>query len=143
MPQLQNDEQVSDAEVSDVIVGMEPTADDVELVTWAHGAAKKSLEVTQESLRHMVTLTSALLAGSAALLSQGLKFDCSKGTGIFLLFSSLIISLYGSLPEMRKFNVHCPEEISSERERGLRRKTGCLKVASFLMAIAFGMFILA
>jgi hypothetical protein len=124
-------------------VGGEPTAEQLELVAWAREAAGKSMGVAHDGLRHLVTLTTALLAGSAALLGQGQLESPCKGIAVVLLLFSLAVSLFGSLPVMAEFDINCPEEIAAAQKRGLAIKTDCLKIASFLLLLAFSMFLFA
>ena len=80
--------------------------------------------------------------GAAGLLAQGKPFNGCKIIGVALLMTSLAVSLVGSLPVMASIHLTCPEEIKAIRQHGVTIKTNLLKVSSFLLFWAFGMFLL-
>ena len=119
------------------IIGREPTKEELELVAWAEEAVSKSLGTVQEGLRQMVTLTTALLAGSAALIDKlPLALGC-KALSVLLLVLALASALWGALPQEATLDVRCPDEIKAVRDRGRRWKMNCLKFASGCLLAAF------
>ena len=90
----------------------------------------------------MVTLATALLAGSAALLGQAPINHAVKVLSAVLLLASLAISLLGTMPLTARIDIRCPEEIKDERDKGVKYKTGCLKVGAFFLVLALGVLLL-
>jgi hypothetical protein len=122
------------------IVGGEPTREETELVAWAEEAVRKSLPTVQESLRQMVTLSTALLAGSAALLSNLPAPMACKGIASLLLLVALASALWGSFPREAIVDIRCPEEIKKVRVRGTIVRMRCLKIAGG--CLVFALFLL-
>src|SRR6266545_7801565 len=89
---------MSTATQDNVVVGKEPTTAQKELIVWAETAARNELNIVQEGLRQMVTLATAVLAGSAALLGALPVPTVFKGLGILALLVSLAASLRGAVP---------------------------------------------
>ncbi len=88
-------------------------------------------------LRQMVTLTTALLAGSAALLSQLRIARACIGLSAGLLIISLVAALFGMFPREAVVNISCLEDIKKERDRGMQVKMRCLKIAGACLVAAF------
>jgi hypothetical protein len=120
------------------VLGREPTAEEEELVAWAEEAVRKGLHSVNEALGRMVTLLTALLAGSAALLVQVPMPKGCKGAAVALLLIALASALWGSLPREALLAVNCPDDVRAERERGAAFKMRCLRVASVALVLAFG-----
>jgi hypothetical protein len=121
----------------EVIVGRQPTHEELELVTWAEETTRKGLDAVRDGLRQLVTLTTALLAGSAAFLGQLSAPRGWKVAAAVLLLSALALALWGSLPRVALVDVHCPEAIRREREQGTAAKLWCLRGASLFLLLAF------
>jgi hypothetical protein len=124
------------------IVGGEPTSEEVELVTWAEEMVRKSLVSIHEGLRQMITLATALLAGSTAVLG-GLPIPTLfKAAGALALLLCLAFSLWGTYPREATVDIRCPEEIKEARENGLKVKAWCLWLASISLVVAFAALLL-
>lgn len=126
----------------DIVYGREPTYEERELVTWAEETVRKGVATTQEALRQMVTLTTALLAGSTALLGQLPTPLYFKVMAALSLLFSLGASLWGSLPREALVDIRCPEEIKAARDRMGLFKMNCLRVASVSLVTAFVVILL-
>jgi hypothetical protein len=119
------------------IFGREPSPEELELVAWAEEAASKGVGAVHEGLRQLVTLTTALLAGSAALLDKLPVSTACKVVFAGLLLVALATSLWGSLPREVTVDVHRPDKIKAARARSRRQKMACLKAASTCLVLAF------
>src|SRR5262249_47428735 len=143
LPELRDDEQIrgshkmSTATDQDVILGQEPNHEETELVTWAEETMRKSLDTVRDGLRQLVTLSTALLAGSAAFLGQLPVHPFCKGLTACLLMLTLGCALWGSLPRVAAVDVHYPAAIKREREEGTAAKLRCLQCASGSLLFAF------
>lgn len=120
----------------EVIQGCEPTAEERELFNWSEEIASKEIGLVHDSLRHLVTLTAALLAGSAAVLNQVVLAPWCKVAGLSLLLVSLIAALWGSLPITASFEPGHLDGIRKARAGGLRFRTRCLKVTAWCLVLA-------
>lgn len=119
------------------VFGQEPSAEELELVAWAEDARKKGLETIRESLRHLVTLTTALLAGSAVLFAQPVVPVAFKAAGAVCLMLSLAVALYGSLPREVGIDPRCPDDVREARDRGSRDRMRALQLSSLSLFVAF------
>jgi hypothetical protein len=61
---------MSNAIQESVVVGRAPTPEEKELVAWAAESARSSITRANDGLRQLVTLSTAILGGSAALLNS-------------------------------------------------------------------------
>lgn len=113
-----------------------------ELFAWADECVRKGIQVYNEALARIVTLSAALLAGSAALLGQMPASPWSKAIAALLLMASLGVSLWGGLPREAHIDTNNSRAIEQERQRGLTVKARCLKTASACLFLAFA-FLLA
>lgn len=119
------------------IIGRPPTVEENELLDWAEEVVQKSLTTVQDNLRQMVTLNTALLAGSAALLAQMHVARVCVGLSAVLLIISLSVALFGMFPREATVRVNSPDDIKEKRDRGIRVKMNCLKGAGFFLVTAF------
>jgi hypothetical protein len=103
---LREREQGEGAEVSSAagqesaleVMGEPVTPEDVEAKEWAAKAASSELHNLHESLKHLVTLTVAMLAASSAFMNQTGWFVGVKVAVALCLFTALGCALYGWLP---------------------------------------------
>jgi hypothetical protein len=119
------------------VVGNLPTPFEQEQIEWAERAIAGSTRAIQESLRHLVTLTTALLAGSAALLGRTSLPGLVLAGCAVLLTLSLSAALVGSWPVERTFDATSAVAIAEVRERLRVHKARYLKLSgAFLLATA-------
>lgn len=113
------------------------TAEEQQLTLWAEDVVQKGLQTVNDSLGRMVGLTTALLAGSAAMLSSLALPSLAKGIGSLLLLIALGAALAGSFPREIRLPVNWPDGIRRQRERIVTFKVRCLQVASAALLLAF------
>jgi hypothetical protein len=89
---------LSTAIQEETIPGREPTHEELELIAWGEEMARKGLATVHDGLKQMVTLTTALLAGSTAMLGTLPIPTVFKALGAVALLVSLASSLWGSFP---------------------------------------------
>ena len=119
----------------EIIVGRQPTAFEREQTEWAERAVAGSTAVIQEGLRHLVTLATALLAGSAALLGRTTLPGPVLTLCAVLLTGALAVSLWGSLPVEQTLDCTRPAQIAAARERLRVAKGRCLLGAAGLLML--------
>jgi hypothetical protein len=130
---------MSEAIQEEVIVGREPTVEEQELIDWANEAIRKGPTLVNEGLRQLITLDTALLGGSAALMGQGFlpAPTACKALGVLFLLGSLWMALAGSLPRESLVNVNHIEALRTARGRTIKRKMHYLRWSGRLLVIAF------
>ena len=117
--------------------GQAPTTEEVELFAWADQAHKNGMEHLHTALDRMVTLITALLAGSAAFYVQLPASPAVKGTAALLLMLGLVAALVGWLPMLKRFDISDPEEIQKVRGQLQSYKIACLRVCCTCLWLAF------
>jgi hypothetical protein len=120
--------------------GEEPTPEEIEQVKWAEEAARNAPALLRDSLRQLITLGTALLAGSAAFLNQVPMPKWMKALGAACLLLSLFGALWGNFPRELLVCPYAPEEIRRARERSLANRLWWLKWAGtwlFAALLAF------
>jgi hypothetical protein len=128
----------------EVIVGRDPTPEELELVTWAEEVIRKEPVIAGEGLRLLVTLNTALLAGSAAIIDKLGIPSGFKVAGVIFLIISLGVALLGSLPQKVKVDPRRPRQIKLARERSTAWKVWMLRLASIglfaaMLTLVFGL----
>ncbi|MFO0846620.1 MAG: hypothetical protein U0797_30345 [Gemmataceae bacterium] len=123
-------------EAEEFQVGGEPTADQVELYEWATKVNDNAPNAVQESLKQLVTLTTAFTAGSAALFNQiPLHYGAKVTVGASLL-CSLVIAMYGWMPMWAPCDPAFPDQVRSVRDKLRSRKQSCLFASVGLLIFA-------
>jgi hypothetical protein len=128
---------MSEHDDGEVIGARPPDADEQELIAWAEQAKKSSINSLQEGLKQMVTLTSALLAGSAAFYAQLPVNPFVKGVAAALLMLALASALRGWLPRFATFDLTCIEEIREARRKLEQWKTFWLTICGVCLWFGF------
>jgi hypothetical protein len=119
------------------ITGGEPTSEQTELFEWIEKGHERALANVRDALQRLVTLTTALLAGSAALIAHVSLPWWSKTAGPLLLLLSLAAALLGSLPRWESVPRGYVDRARELREQILSRKADFLLTASILLLLAF------
>jgi hypothetical protein len=140
MSQLRRHELERGSEMSEAIQEAEDicrpsTIKETELFEWAEETHRNSLGVLTDSLKQLVTISSAVLGGSAALYNLIPMSNSCKVIFFILLLGVLGISLWGGFPLTA--SVLFTEDIEAARERGITRRSRCLRIASALLFTAF------
>jgi hypothetical protein len=112
------------------------TNEEIRLFEWAEEVQKKSLNVVTDSLKQLVTLTIALLGGTAALYNQLPVAAPFKALFFITLLGTLGVSLWGMYPIVSR--IECVEDIRDAREKSLPHRLWFLWLASVLLFAAFG-----
>jgi hypothetical protein len=117
------------------------TEEEIEAVEWAKDVRRKQLGTLGEALQRIVILTTAVLGGSAALLTEVPVPSMCKALAVILLLATLGLSLWGALPLSGRFDDRCAAEIIAERARGVRRRASVLYWSSGLLFAAFAVVV--
>lgn len=136
MPEVRNLDHVQPA-AEEVGESRLSTQEEVDTVDWARRVVRDSDLVAQDGLRQLVTLTTALLAGSAAMLDRSLLPNGVKAACVFCLLGALASALFGFLPSASRLSTCYLDEIEAARVRLLRRKVWSLRAASAFLVFAF------
>jgi hypothetical protein len=119
-----------------VVTGREPTAEEIDLLSWGEKAARKTLPFLNETLARLVVLNSALLGGSLFIDKNSLPGAC-RALAVVLLLGSLGASLLGTLPYGATVSPQRIEQVRRVRDAGLRLKDLSLKAAACCLFAAF------
>jgi hypothetical protein len=129
---------VTDADVP--LLGETPTAEEIEHVEWAEATIRNAPGILRDSLRQLITLDTALLAGSAAFLDKMPMPKSLKALAAICLLLSLFGALWGSLPREAQVCPNAPAAIKRVRAVNLAGRLWWLKWASFFLFIGLGLF---
>jgi hypothetical protein len=134
---------MSQAIQEEIIQGREPTDEERELVAWTRKAREGSLRALQESLRHLVTLNTTLLAGSTAFFTQVPAPTFFKAAGSVLFMGSLCLALWGSMPREATlpYDPIAHEDVRAVRDELQGWKSCRLKWSAVLLAGGFVAFL--
>jgi len=122
------------------ILGEQPTAEEIEQVTWAEEAIRAAPGLLRDNLRQLITLDTALLAGSAAFLDKMPMLKELKVLGVALLLISLFSALWGSLPREAQVCPYAPDEIRRARATNLNARLWSLRAAGTFLFLALVVF---
>jgi hypothetical protein len=114
-----------------------PDPEEVELLRWAEQAVQNRIHSLQEGLKQMVTLASALLAGSAAFFVQMPTHPVVKGVSASLLMVSLGCALRGWLPKPTTIRTNDIQSIRNTQDRLEQTKRVWLTASSLFLLGAF------
>jgi hypothetical protein len=143
MPSLWNMEQVQERLIMSTAItnklpldgGEEPSTQEIELVKWGEETIRGAETVLHDSLKQLITLNTALLAGSVAFLD---RLPGSKGwkiAGAICLLLSLLLALWGNYPRELRLCPHVPSEIKMARDRiTVDRASYLLRATTVLVA---------
>ena len=128
-----------------VYQGLDPAltpSHDRELFAWADETSRRNVSTLNDSLRQLVALSTALLAGSAALVDKMPAERGFKGLSAMLLMLCLGLSLFGSIPRTAYIDTNNSAAIEDERDRGLKFKKGFLCAAAMCLFLAFAFLLI-
>jgi hypothetical protein len=114
------------------------TPEEEEVLAWVRAANRNGIVTANDSLKQLITLTTAILGGSVALTGQiGMPW-WAKAFGCGPLLLALLVALFGNLPYPIDLN---PDVVDTEAVRGrrllaLRVKVSCLWTSTGLLAFA-------
>jgi hypothetical protein len=125
----------------DVPTGEPLTEQDKEDVEWARQAVKEEVTTLNDTLRHLVTLSAALLGLSVAFFDKTTVPGWSKGAWCLFLLAALAASLWGSAPMISQGYLYL-ERVRAIREAMAQRKVRCFQVAGVSLLLALSAFLL-
>ncbi len=96
---------------SESIVGEVPTNEEIFYAEYGDDLTRDTIPFLNQVLRQFVTLSTALMGGSIAFLSDSLVDPDFKKSIVVLFLFSLVAALLGVLPYRGKFHRRCPNEI--------------------------------
>lgn len=94
------------------------THGDKTVIEWAYESLKDSPKIMVETLRHVATLSAALLAGSVAFMKDFPAIP--KACLVICLFVALVASVVGFIPVAGPKDPSNPAEIRRERAKAIR-----------------------
>ena len=125
-----------------VVVGPEghatgQPASDMDLfhLRWGQEMYRDGYKVPVEMLRQIVTLTTALLAGSVGLLNAGLMTATGRALMLAFLLASLGAALMGLLPRERTVDLISPSDLAEFRTEAMGRRLYWLRIAAVFLFV--------
>jgi hypothetical protein len=141
MPKLQGGEPDSDS----VLTGEEPTEEEMFYVGLADEQIKKNLPFVNEVLRQLVTLSTALIAGSVAILGIT-RLAISPGlaaSAVVCFLVSLACALVGVLPYCTTIHRRSPEEIKESIRKATDWKLRLARISGGALFVGLLVLMLA
>jgi hypothetical protein len=130
LPGLRQGQHGQGAEVNDVAEGNEPATIPSEeesfYLALGEEITKRSLPFTNEVLRQMVTLSTAMAGGGAAFLNEPLITLTYKIPAVVFFLLALAAALVGVFPFVSTMDRNCPAEVKATVSRAVWFKLGCL-----------------
>jgi hypothetical protein len=121
-----------------VQLSRDPSPELLKELEWAREVRQKGLTLAGESLKQLVTLNSALLAGTAGFFNQlPMPIWFKAGTLIFL-FLSLAVALYAGRPRFASVrNLFDPGELYQQLEKASEERLSLFDLSAFLLVMGF------
>jgi hypothetical protein len=102
---------------------------------------KQTIPRLSDALQRIITLSTAMLGGSAFFLTPGTIPDGAKAGSLFLFLMSLTMAFWGSLPYGCGVCPTCPDEVREFRRGSVEWKWWLLAWSSWLLL--FGLAFIA
>src|SRR4051794_15519077 len=101
----------------DFVTGQPPDPEQLDETLWAREAIRDGLKYLDATLNRLVTLSTALLGGAAALFGQTPAPPAFKALAVVCFMAALGAALWGVLPATRPLNPSLPDACRLQRER--------------------------
>jgi hypothetical protein len=142
LPHHDHNEMSTEPQPEEILESRPPTPEEEEESKWVRDLERRGYFLSTDSLRQMVTLTSALLAGSAGFFHQLPMPLLCKTASLFLLLGALIVALFGVRPRRAIVDLRCAEEVKAELRRGDNIRTCMFNASAILLVLAFASTVL-
>jgi len=110
-------------------------------LSWGYESQKNNIKIVNDVLRQLITLNSAMIAGSIALLKSNLIGEQYTKAIILLFFVSLVTSFWGVFPFEGSFDIRRIDQIRKHKKRALKVKVTYMTVSGVLMVTGFAIAI--
>jgi hypothetical protein len=124
------------------IVGVKATPENAELFKLGKRMIEGSIETVQDTLRQLLTLSTALLGGSIAFMNEQLTPLGFKAVCVLFFMATVGISFYGTMPYSAGLVPNIPESVRETRDRALESKTAKLRLAGGSLLLGFAVAVL-
>lgn len=131
------------SENDEIVVGEVPSEEEMFYVAWGDDLIKDTINAINQSLRQLVTLSTALLAGVVAFFDKGAIPHGAMVAAMILLLASLTAGLIGSIPFSMEVGRRVPAEICQAIQEGLAWKNLCLRFSAWPMLLGIALLCLA
>lgn len=120
--------------------GQQPSEEEIFYTTWGQETVKNNINLCNDILKQLITISSALLGVSIiydhVVLSETLKFFV-----LFSFFVSLIVAFIGLLPYENKVRLDTPDDIKTHKRQALKHKRQYLWVSAMTIVIGFALIL--
>lgn len=114
------------------------TADEAYFREWGRDSLKESIAVANEVSRQLLTLATALAAGSIAFLGDDMISGPYKVFAVVAFLLALVVALLGVLPVEAVYALDRPAHIRATKEAALRWKRRLIYAAAVCIATGLG-----
>jgi hypothetical protein len=102
-------------------VGKKPTTEDEFYLEWGKESLKNNINLANEILKQLITLSTALL-GVSIIFDKIVSDEILRIVVLSLFFISLVLSLLGILPYEKNVALNSPTEIKKFKRKALTQK---------------------
>lgn len=122
----------------EVIVGGIPTMEDLFYVVVGEQMVKDSLPNLNHSIRHVVTLSTALFAGSVVIAKEHVVHPGVSIVCMLFFLAAVAVSGFGLIPHESAVAINCPDEVRGAIRDGVTFKRNLLigSLSLIFMALA-------
>lgn len=136
-------EERTEAGMSEAPLSRLATPEEAEAFEWARETRRSGITTVNESLKQILTLATALLGGSVALISPSAMPGWAKASGCAFLLLALVVALWGSLPYRIDLDDGMVDAVvvRRRREEVQANKITCLHASAWILALAMLAFV--
>jgi len=120
--------------------GKAPSEEDLFYASWGQETVKNNINLCNEILKQLITISSALL-GVSIIYDKIVSSEILKSFVLLSFFVSLIIAFIGLLPYENKVRLDTPKDIKEHKRTALKHKKQYLWTSAFSIVIGFSLII--
>lgn len=124
-----------------MVSGRPPSDEDLFYTQWARETLKSSINLANDVLKQLLTLSTALLGGSVLFLAENMMPGLLRFLAILSFFAALIVSFLGVLPYEAHLDIKNVTAIRNHKQRTLDHKRKYLWGSALCSALGFGIVI--
>ncbi len=120
--------------------GQAPSEDDTFYLTWGKETLKNNINLSNDILKQIITLSSALL-GVSIIYDKIVSNELIRIIVLLLFLLSLVISLLGVLPYEKTVSINSPSQIKEFKRKALKHKRIYLWISGAGLTFGFSLII--
>ena len=124
-----------------MVSGRQPSDEELFYTQWARETSKTNINLANDVLKQLLTLSTALLGGSVLFLAENMMHGFLRFLAIFSFFAALIVSFLGVLPYEAHLDIKNVTAIRNHKKRALDHKRKFLWGSALCSALGLGIVI--